>query len=95
MARSTTCLLALFLAASLSAPAAALPRTMDALEAQEDICRTGVKMILNGASDDEELDFYERSLRVNGWTEDGDLEDLLLLCNFYKAGYLYHRDGED
>jgi hypothetical protein len=72
-------------------PAAALPRTAEAFEAQVNLCKAGLEMIVDGATDDEELEFYNEELVKYGWDEERDLEDLLLLCVFFKQGYLYGR----
>lgn len=90
---------AILLAASAAAltvpvPAAALPETMEAFDVQMEICRVGLEMIVDGASDDDEVEFYLQSLDENGWTESGDLQDLMLLCAFYKQGYLYALKGQ-
>jgi hypothetical protein len=74
-------------------PAAALPRTAEAFEAQVNLCKAGLEMIVDGATDDEELEFYNEELVKYGWDEERDLEDLLLLCVFFKQGYLYGRDS--
>lgn len=79
---------------AIPAPAAALPRTMEDFDVQMEICRLGLEMIVDGASDDEEMEFYRDALAENGWKESGDLDDLLLLCAFYKQGYLYALQGQ-
>jgi hypothetical protein len=76
------------LALAMPTPASALPRNADAFAEQIDICRTGLEMIMDGATDDEELAMFNRRLRANDWLEESDLDDLLVLCSFYKSGYL-------
>jgi len=80
-------------AMAMPAPAAALPRTMEAFEIQMDICGEALEMIVAGASDEEEVDFYRRELDRNGWKEAGDLDDLMLLCAFYKQGWIHASNG--
>ena len=94
MKRPTACLLALLLAGSLCAPAAALPEDTRAIEKQQEICKTGLNMIVNGSTDDEEFAFYRRALQANGWTEPEDFDDLLVRCLFYKYGWLQARTAE-
>lgn len=71
----------------------ALPRTVEGWEVQMKICSDGLEMILAGASDDDELDFYLVELERNGWVGENDLDDLMMLCNAFKKGYLYAREG--
>ncbi len=84
---------AVLAALALPQPAAALPRTEEAFDVQVEICRTGLEMIVGGASDEEELDYFREELERHGWREENDLTDLLLLCVFYKRGYLFGRES--
>jgi len=81
--------MAMLVALALPVTASALPRSMPAFDVQMDICREGLEMIIDGASDEEEQKMLERRLGEYGWKEEGDLEDIMLLCSFYKQGYLY------
>ncbi|GAA0282738.1 hypothetical protein GCM10009127_25190 [Alteraurantiacibacter aestuarii] len=72
--------------------AMALPRTTEAFQQQISICRGAANLILDGASDQEEEQFLISQLRANGWNEPGDLEDLTLMCVFFKQGYLFALD---
>ncbi|MXO58329.1 hypothetical protein GRI89_02060 [Altererythrobacter salegens] len=74
---------------ALPQPAAAIPRTEKAILAQIEICRTSLEMVRDGASDDEETDYLVAQLERNGWDEETDLDDLMLVCIFFKQGWLH------
>jgi len=71
---------------------ATMPRTIEEFEIQTQICSRGLEMILAGATDQEELDFFNVELERNGWVGENDLDDFMMLCNAFKAGYLYAQD---
>jgi hypothetical protein len=77
---------------AITGPASALPRTLPAFEIQESICEEGLEMIIAGETDQAEQDMYVRRLADYGWDDPNDLEDLMLLCAFYKQGWLYAQD---
>ena len=87
-------LLALFVGSTMHTPAAALPRTAEALDIQKSICERGTQLIIDGATDEQEAEFWRVELQKNGWTEPDDFDDLQLICLFFKYGYLYRHQQD-